>query len=226
MVEGEQQQVGGVAGAGVRYVFRVSSSKSAPEAPKQPRRRYPKGVARREQILRTALEVFAHEGDRKASLREIADRVGLTATGLTHYFGSRDELFLAIIDERDREATEAAEGVTDPLQAVVRTVAHNMGVPGLVRLYVAMTAAAADPASPAGPYFARRYEGLHAALKLGIEAMQQQGQARTDVGADELARLVIATIDGVQMQWLVNPDVDMVRVIDGLVTLITGPVAS
>ncbi|NUU22387.1 MAG: TetR/AcrR family transcriptional regulator, partial [Streptomycetaceae bacterium] len=48
----------------------------------------------------------------------------------------------------------------------------------------------------------------------------------TDVGADELARLVIATIDGVQMQWLVNPDVDMVRVVDGLVTLITHPVGS
>lgn len=198
----------------------MPNSDLAPQAP-EPRRRYPKGEAKRAQILRTALEVFAAEGDRKASLREIADRVGLTATGLTHYFGTREELFLAVLDERDREATAAVEGVTDPLEAVTRTVEHNMGVPGLVRLYVGLTAAAADPGHPAGPYFAHRYGGLHEALRRGMEAMQADGRARTDVGADELARLVIAAIDGLQMQWLVDPGVDMVRVVDGLVTMIT-----
>ncbi|MCF2533578.1 TetR/AcrR family transcriptional regulator [Yinghuangia soli] len=186
-----------------------------------PRRRYPKGEAKRAEILRTALEVLAAEGDRKASLRVIADRVGLTATGLTHYFGTREELFLAVLDERDREATAAAEGVADSLEAVTRTVEHNLGVPGLVRLYVALTASAADPGHPAGPYFARRYQGLHGALRRGIEAMQADGRARTDVGADELARLVIAAIDGLQMQWLVDPEVDMIRAVDGLVTMIT-----
>ncbi|MDI2129417.1 TetR/AcrR family transcriptional regulator [Yinghuangia seranimata] len=200
----------------------MPNTEPAAKAP-GPRRRYPKGEARRAQILRTALEVFAVEGDRKASLRQIADRVGLTATGLTHYFGTREELFLAVIDERDRESTEAAEGVSDSLEAVVRTVEHNMGVPGLVRLYVAMTAAAADPGHRAGPYFARRYAGLHEALSRGLEAMQADGRARADIGADELSRLVIAAIDGLQMQWLVDPSVDMLRVVDGLVTMITSP---
>ncbi len=36
--------------------------------------------------------------------------------------------------------------------------------------------------------------------------MQRDGRARTDVGAGGLARLVIATMDGIQMQGLVDPD--------------------
>ncbi|MGW0665118.1 TetR/AcrR family transcriptional regulator [Streptodolium elevatio] len=187
------------------------------------RRPYPKGVARRAQILQTALEVFAAEGDRKASLREIAERVGLTTTGVLHYFGSREDLFLAIIDERDHEATAEAEGTEDPLAAILRTVRHNMGVPGLVRLYVAMTAAAPDPGHPAGPYFARRYGQLHEAISAGVAFMQADGRARDDLSADTLARLLVAAVDGVQLQWLVNPDIDMVEVVDALVTMITSP---
>lgn len=184
-------------------------------------RPYAKGVARRAQILRTALEVFATEGDRKASLRKIADRVGLTDTGVLHYFGSREELFLAVIDERDQESTEAATGATDPLEAIVRTVRHNMDVPGLVRLYVAMTAAAPEPGHPAGPYFERRYAELRAAIRTGIEFMQEQGRARTDISAELLAQLLVAAVDGAQLQWLIDPDIDMVEVVGALVTMIT-----
>lgn len=208
----------------VGYVRPVTSDKPAVGGRKA-QKPYPKGVARRAQILETALEVFAVEGDRKASLRTIAERVGLTDTGVLHYFGSREELFLAVIDERDQESTAAAEGAADSLEAIVRTVRHNMGVPGLVRLYVAMTAAAPEPGHPAGPYFARRYEQLRAAIGTGVAVMQQEGRARDDIDAVVLAQLLVAAVDGVQLQWLIDPSVDMAEVLDALVTMITSPPA-
>ncbi|NUS56098.1 MAG: TetR/AcrR family transcriptional regulator, partial [Streptomycetaceae bacterium] len=189
------------------------SDKRPPVGGRNAQRPYPKGVARRGEILRTALDVFATEGDRKASLRKIADRVGLTDTGVLHYFGSREELFLAIIDERDQESTLAAEGAGDPLEAIVRTVQHNMGVPGLVRLYVAMAAAAPEPGHPAGPYFAHRYNRVREAIGAGIAQMQESGAARTDLDAGILARLLVAAVDGVQIQWLVDPSTDMAEVV-------------
>ena len=39
---------------------------------------YAKGVAKREEILRTALEVFAKQGYRGTSLRELAEAVNLS----------------------------------------------------------------------------------------------------------------------------------------------------
>ena len=62
---------------------------------------YAKGVAKREEILERALEVIAREGYRGASVKELADAVGLSQAGLLHYFDSKEELFTEIVRKRD-----------------------------------------------------------------------------------------------------------------------------
>ena len=62
---------------------------------------YAKGVAKREEILTRALDVIAREGYRGASIKELADAVGLSQAGLLHYFGSKEELFTEILRKRD-----------------------------------------------------------------------------------------------------------------------------
>ena len=62
---------------------------------------YAKGVAKREEILATALEVIAREGYRGASVKVLAEAVGLSQAGLLHYFDSKDELFTEILRKRD-----------------------------------------------------------------------------------------------------------------------------
>ena len=74
---------------------------------------YAKGEAKRKEILRVALEVVAEMGCRSASNREIAHRAGLSQAGLAHYFGSREELYMAILRTREREQLEAADVVFD-----------------------------------------------------------------------------------------------------------------
>ncbi|WP_415803608.1 TetR/AcrR family transcriptional regulator, partial [Isoptericola cucumis] len=65
------------------------------------RGRYAKGVEKRAEILRTALDVFAREGYRGTTLREVAERCELSVAGVMHYFDSREDLLTQVILARD-----------------------------------------------------------------------------------------------------------------------------
>jgi AcrR family transcriptional regulator len=55
--------------------------------------------ARREQLLATALEVFARQGFHAASMNDIADAAGVTKPVLYQHFDSKRELYLALLAE-------------------------------------------------------------------------------------------------------------------------------
>ena len=61
---------------------------------------YAKSAERRRQIVDAAFELFAAHGYRGASLQDVADRVGLSQTGLLHYFPSKRELLIAVLAKR------------------------------------------------------------------------------------------------------------------------------
>lgn len=186
---------------------------------RKPRGPYRKGVQRREQILDAALEVFSQHGDRGSSLQEIADRVGLSLPGLLHYFGSREELLLAVLERRDvldaesRTVKDEVE-VHSPGEAVVRTVRHNMEQPGLVKLFVALSAAATEPAHHAHGFFADRYRDLALAIQKGLESGRESGEIRADADTGHMARLLLAVADGLQVQWLMDPSIDMAAIVE------------
>ena len=54
----------------------------------------------REQLLDVATETFAHIGIRAASLRAIAERAGVTPALLNYYFGGKQKLVSAMVEER------------------------------------------------------------------------------------------------------------------------------
>src|SRR3954463_6957541 len=96
---------------------------------------YAKGVAKREEILRAALEVIARHGYRKTSTRELASAVGLSEAGLLHYFGSKEKLFEEVLRVRDEVDTASSGDESDAVGKLGAIVRHNSGVPGLVQLY-------------------------------------------------------------------------------------------
>jgi AcrR family transcriptional regulator len=185
---------------------------------------YAKGIAKREEILTTALEVVSKQGFGGASVKELADAVGLTPAGLLHYFGSKDELFLAVLRKRDE--VDAARFIpddgADPSQlaaAWVNVTRHNAQVPGLVALFSRMAASADDPSSPAHDYFAARGANLRTQMAASLALLQADGIVSDRVPADMLARILQALTDGLQLQWLVDPDFDMGSVIEALLEL-------
>lgn len=188
-----------------------------------PRGPYAKGVAKREEILTTALEVVSERGFGGASVKELADAVGLTPAGLLHYFGSKDELFLAVLRKRDEvDAARYAPSIADPeamASAWVDLIRHNAQVPGLVALFSRMAAAADDPSHPAHDHFAARGANLRAQMTAALTQLQADGAVSERIPADLLARILQALTDGLQLQWLVDPDFDMGSVIEALFEL-------
>ena len=91
---------------------------------KQPVRRDPDASQRR--ILAAATEVFAAQGLDGARVDEIADRAGINKRMLYHYFGNKDDLFGAVLDEvyeticRDSAALDLNAG--PPLAGLARLV--------------------------------------------------------------------------------------------------------
>ncbi|WP_290472108.1 MULTISPECIES: TetR/AcrR family transcriptional regulator [unclassified Leifsonia] len=173
---------------------------------------YAKGIAKREEILSRALEVFADKGYRKASLREIAESVGLSQAGLLHHFSSKEELFSEVLRKRDEVDTGGAElgdQWADAADGLVRVIRHNAEVPGLVQLYATLSAEASDPEHPGHDYFVERYARIVGGLEQHVRAEQAAGRMTDAVDARQLARLGIAVADGMQVQWMLDPSADM-----------------
>lgn len=93
-------------------------------------------VARREQILDVALEVFGRAGYHGASMNDVADAAGVTKPVLYQHFDSKRELYLALLDvvgERllsaiAKAAAEASDGKSQTehgFRAYFRWVSHN-----------------------------------------------------------------------------------------------------
>jgi AcrR family transcriptional regulator len=173
-------------------------------------------VERRARILRAALELFARTGDRGFSLQELADQVGLTQQGLMHYFGSREELLLAVLRERDRLDVEVSRDIRRPGEGLAQAVRQNMDEPGLVRLFTSLSAAATDPGHHAHGHFADRYRELAGLIAEKLAEQQREGTIRADAPAEHMARLLLAAADGLQIQWLLDPSLDMASMIETL----------
>lgn len=171
---------------------------------------YAKGVAKREEILTTALEVISREGYRGASIRELADAAGLSQAGILHYFGSKEELFAAILDRRD-ELSRRDFGEDGIMDAVIRVIRHNAEVPGLVRLYASLSVEAADAAHPAHEFFSARYASLRTEIAAELAEKQVIGEIAPGLDVRALATMILALADGLQVQWLLDSSFDMAR---------------
>ncbi len=185
-------------------------SASPAESPRS-RGAYAKGIARRQEILDRAIEVFARRGARQTSLRAIAQEVGVTHAALTHYFGSLDELLVAVYRESERRSSGANEPSADvsPAEMMRISAEQNRSIPGLVQLYSTLVAAALEDNHPAAQEFAtERFARLRATMGERVRRLQESGALRADLDPHLVAALVIAASDGLQEQWLLDETVD------------------
>lgn len=173
------------------------------------RGQYAKGVARREEILRVALELFSTDGYRGTSLREVARRVGMSLPGLIHHFDSKEQLLIEILRARDIADYPVSSAAGDDLAGLIRIMQHNRTVPGLVELYLTMAAASADESHPAREFFRERIPGVVRGIAEAIRERQRAGEVAADLDPDHLSRVMVALADGMQVQWILDSEIDM-----------------
>jgi AcrR family transcriptional regulator len=86
----------------------VDSQLTEPGVPEEPRARRPRGVTR-ERILDVALELFNEHGYEQTSLRELAQRVGVTKAALYYHFERKEDILLELHLRLHALAREAFE---------------------------------------------------------------------------------------------------------------------
>ncbi|WP_314326597.1 TetR/AcrR family transcriptional regulator [Paenarthrobacter ilicis] len=182
-----------------------------------PRGPYRSGIDRRREILQAATSVFSRDGYRGGSLRDIGRLLGLSPASIIHHFGSKEQLLVAVLASRDDAVadsfpTAVRQGLlVDELRKIV---AANEQEPGLTALYATLAAEAVNPDHPAHDYFIGRYQRILQFLEDGIRQEQERNALPAGQGASSLARTLLAIMDGLQLQWLLNPAMSMTQSFD------------
>ena len=204
-----------VPGDTVRPLF-VAGQPSAPVSRRAGRRTYSQGRESKLAILETALDVIERKGYSSTSLRDIAAEVGMTQAGLLHHFGTKENLLVEVLRQRDvvNRRNLTSDPGDEPM--TLRTARHNVEVPGLVHLYVSLEAAAADPEHPAHEFFLRRNDMVAGTIRRDIEARQNDGSFPAEVDAAMMARVLLALSDGLQAEWEIDRSIDLPGTIEWL----------
>lgn len=203
----------------------TDSPEDAPDAEARPKGRYPKGIARRQEILDKAIEVFARRGSQKTSLRAIAQEVGVTHAALSHYFGSLEELLVEVYRESQHKPSKERPLPADASPAMAMSIAAeaNREIPGLVQLYSTLVSMALEDNHPIAQRFAtERFGQLRAEIAEQVGHLQASGHVRADLDPVLVAALVIAASDGLQIQWLLDDEVNHEAALEMLDRLLRG----
>ncbi|NDJ36943.1 MAG: TetR/AcrR family transcriptional regulator [Chloroflexi bacterium] len=178
----------------------------------------PKRRDRREEILREATHLFAEHGYQGATLSMIAEAVGLTEPGVLHYFPSKVHLLQGVLAYRDEKEAEKYAGM---LAAQKRDIAELLGlleevyrenekVPGIIQLFTVLVGESIYPEHPSHDFFVDRYRRERAIYTEQLSMLTDQ-TIPPGVSTGALATLIMAVMDGLHIQWLLDPDrVDLV----------------
>jgi len=166
----------------------------------------------------------------RASLDAVADAVGITRQGLLHYFPSKVELLLGVLDLRQAEDHERVQRMFDHSQgmadALITLARRNEVRPELIRMFTILASESVDAEHPGHEWFVDRYRGLRSRMAERIEAEQRAGTLSAALAPDSIAVLLIAVMDGLQIQHLLDPGaVDLVEPLEDLLRLLDGRAA-
>lgn len=167
------------------------------------------GRASRDAILDSATAEFTESGFRAASLRRIAERAGLSKTGLLHHFPDKSSLLAGVLTERTalrRHPDIDADSPGDLLDLFTRTADINHGERDWMRFFTIMVAESLTAEHPAGEVVRTRYATL---AEDGRRMLLHSYPWLSDSDALGLAKLVAAVLDGLQIQALLSEDFDL-----------------
>lgn len=184
--------------------------------------------------MAAATEAFARGGYNGVSLRDIAARLDMTPAGVLHHFGTKEELLTAVLEARDRDEVDRDHYSTFPhgadyLAHMVRTVQLNAERRGITQLYTVLAGESVADEHPAQDWFRSRYDGLRQIVDRALRRAAEVPDGVLVAESLEAAEAVIAVMDGMQIQWLLDDEVAMTpavaRVIDLVVADLRGRVA-
>ncbi len=157
----------------------------------------PAPFSQRQHILDTALSLMSQHGVDGTSMRDLASAAGLNVATIYHYFSSKRDLLVAVLEERgfvaDLQAGQVVHQSTTGLyDLLVQMFESLLEVEEFVRLMMGEVMRGEETASEVGDEL---WEGTRKSLETWLEVNEPALCQRT--GADVVTRIVVDVMVGV-----------------------------
>jgi AcrR family transcriptional regulator len=191
-----------------------------------------KGERTRATILEAAVALFGENGYRATSISQIASRAGVVQSALHHHFGGKEQLLDAALkmhyppaDNRP-DIDAVAKGQSDFVDEVLQAAYRNASNPQLVRFFSVMMGESLTEGHPAYGFFVQRYN----LVRHGFADAIAKSKGITDESARSFilanVSMLLAASDGLQMQWLRDPSIDLIASMELAAQLVRTQLAS
>lgn len=176
------------------------------------------GEERRAAIIEAAVRVLARDGLTETTTRKIASEANVNQAMIGYYFGGKDELLYAVLEEMMRRTGDII-GATAPLDrgfagAVTAAIeafwAQVEQAPELQVLQYELTLYALR--RPDSAWLAKRqYEGYCGIVAQVIDAVFAATETTPAVSSDAIARFLVGGLDGMILQFISLRDTERAR---------------
>lgn len=173
----------------------------------RPRRRRLTAVSRRETILDAAIPLFASTGYEQTRMSDVAACVGVTEPVIFQNFGTKADLFAAVLERVSRDAADYLSRLTEQYGNVHDWLGHVLAADHLDRLHTApmfgvLLAEAHQLHSEAGIGGAmhRCVTRIAGAIAEILRRGQSEGSIRADASPETLAWVVVSLIQARQFR--------------------------
>lgn len=170
----------------------------------------------RRDLLDAALTIFSKEGYEAARLADIAKAASVTRGAIYHHFGSKAELYIALMDDAAAVGNQAIEkaiakggSLVETLERILVTTMNLLEEDRRFREVMALSLFGGSTSPELAQVTRRRYdeahflvENLRGYFRMGIA----QGDLRPDIDPATAARAFLAFQNGIAMLWLSNRD--------------------
>ncbi|MGI3784429.1 MAG: hypothetical protein ACRYG2_27020, partial [Janthinobacterium lividum] len=102
------------------------------------------------------------------------------------------------------------------MRSMREAMVYNSTHRGLIELFLTLTAEATNPAHPARTFVQHRYAMVVAEHQRHLHEAVADGEVTpmSETEVEQEARLFVAAMDGMELQWLLDPRVDLLVLFD------------
>ena len=178
--------------------------------------RYKVGIQTRSRILAATQDLLAEVGFEATTLKAICDRAGIQSGSFYNLFRSKDEAVLSVLREAiapvdPDPAGEGSDSIHDLVYAYVDFITGNTG---MARVYLQLAATAATTDERLRARVVRHHQHR---IRRFSEAIQRGDPDLSIYDASYRAQMLIASLNGLVLEWTILPDFDFRKYADALI---------
>ena len=166
-------------------------------------------LAKRDAILRAAIDVFAERGFFNAQVADVARAAGVAAGTVYLYFRSKDDLLVSIFERTMKEALaesrDAVAGVTDPADRLRQFARLHLGRLGRDRnLAIVFQVELRQSVKFMERFSSTLFRDYLGQIRAAIAEGQHTGAFRADFKATAAAKMFFGALDEMATNWILS----------------------